>query len=1155
MNTLAKHHTSASLTVLLFLVIIGLVANTAFAQTTAFTYQGRLYDNGIPANGTYDLQFTLRDAASGGNAVGVPNTNVATAVSGGIFTVTLDFGGGFDGSARWLEIGVRTNGSASSFTALAPRQSISSTPYAIQAANATTSATANSVAASGIVGQVTLSQLPNAVVTNAASGVVLNGSFAGNASALTNLPASNLVGTLSDTQLSSNVARLNLVNTAVQASATPVVTSGFITDATIINGGAGYVVAPAVTVSDATGSNAVITATISGGVVTALTVQNPGAHYSSGATLTIAAPPSNAIQTFGSGNVFNGVNTFSNASNFFAGNGSGLTGLRASNLTGTASLPAAVLPSNVAFLNSNQTFTGVNVFNNNVGLGIASPFRNFQVRTGTDRIFSVYGGGQGSGVGIESVNDANGANQLLEFRGTPYVFSIGNVAIGTANTTEKLEVAGVDTTIRIRNTPDSAGTFIGETWTSLQLGMYNPSGGAVGVIPAGAKRSFFGFDATGKVGSLQNNFPAVISVRNALDDGSGNMSIAGNFNLSGTTATAGIINAGGSSLIHSYGSLNFFAGSQAGNLSNTGFRDTGVGVFAMQHVTSGGYNSAVGYAALYSNTSGGANAADGCEALFSNLTGNNNTASGFGALYSNTTANDNSAYGFEALFSNTIGSNNTAVGVLALNGNTSGSGNSALGWHALQSNSTGSDNTAFGVNALLANTGGYQNTASGENTLTSNTTGTQNTASGYQALFYNSTGSINTAHGVYALFNNTTGNYNTAVGGGALQSNTTGTDNTATGFQSLLSSTTGNNNTADGYQALFRNTTGIDNTASGFQSLLNNTVGNFNSAYGTWSLRNNTNGVNNCAFGEYALLGNFSGSQNSAYGAGALQANTTGGFNTAIGYQALSLNTSASYNVAVGEQALQNNVTGGDNTGVGRWALVDNLTGANNSAVGSGALQQNTNGMQNSAIGFHALNSNKSGGNNTAAGAFALNNTTTGSNNIAVGYQAGFNLSVGSNNIDIGNTGVGGESGIIRIGTPGIHSSTFIAGAINGNGGGLTNLNPANLSGGTASINISGNAATASSVSGAIVDSQLSTNVFLLNGTNVLTGSNLVAGVLNATNSNNVISGSLSGNGSGLTNLSADAVMGGLTTNLLVLVPGGGTNVLCFTNGILRAIQ
>src|SRR6267378_8177087 len=85
--------------------------HAAHAQGTAFTYQGRL-DNGIStANGSYDLTFSLFDADTNGNQVGVTLTNTAVGVSNGLFVVTLDFGAGmFDGNPRWLEIGVSTNG-------------------------------------------------------------------------------------------------------------------------------------------------------------------------------------------------------------------------------------------------------------------------------------------------------------------------------------------------------------------------------------------------------------------------------------------------------------------------------------------------------------------------------------------------------------------------------------------------------------------------------------------------------------------------------------------------------------------------------------------------------------------------------------------------------------------------------------------------------------------------------------------------------------------------------------------------------------------------------------------------------------------------------------------------------------------------------------
>jgi hypothetical protein len=91
----------------------------AFAQGTAFTYQGRLNDGANPANGSYDFQLYLRDAVSGGNPVGATNTASEIGVTNGLFTVTLDFSNQFPGADRWLEIGVRTNG-AVNFVTLAP---------------------------------------------------------------------------------------------------------------------------------------------------------------------------------------------------------------------------------------------------------------------------------------------------------------------------------------------------------------------------------------------------------------------------------------------------------------------------------------------------------------------------------------------------------------------------------------------------------------------------------------------------------------------------------------------------------------------------------------------------------------------------------------------------------------------------------------------------------------------------------------------------------------------------------------------------------------------------------------------------------------------------------------------------------------------------
>ena len=116
---------------------------------TAFTYQGRLNEGANPANGRHDFRFVLYDAEVGGVQQGGVLTNCVT-VSGGLFTVTLDFGARFDGNARWLEIGVRTNGSGE-FTPLSPRQPLNPTPYAAYAPNAGTATTATTATQAGSV--------------------------------------------------------------------------------------------------------------------------------------------------------------------------------------------------------------------------------------------------------------------------------------------------------------------------------------------------------------------------------------------------------------------------------------------------------------------------------------------------------------------------------------------------------------------------------------------------------------------------------------------------------------------------------------------------------------------------------------------------------------------------------------------------------------------------------------------------------------------------------------------------------------------------------------------------------------------------------------------------------------------------------------------
>ena len=118
------------------MLTIALSGGAIFGQTSGFNYQGRLTDGGSPANGNYDLQFALFDAADGNNQIGQTKIVSSVPVSAGIFTVTLDFGANaFSGANRFLEISARPSG-AGAFTLLTPRQPITSTPYAVRSSSA-----------------------------------------------------------------------------------------------------------------------------------------------------------------------------------------------------------------------------------------------------------------------------------------------------------------------------------------------------------------------------------------------------------------------------------------------------------------------------------------------------------------------------------------------------------------------------------------------------------------------------------------------------------------------------------------------------------------------------------------------------------------------------------------------------------------------------------------------------------------------------------------------------------------------------------------------------------------------------------------------------------------------------------------------------------
>lgn len=99
------------------------------ATTRAFTYQGRLTNGGVPANGAYDFTFILYNASVGGSQAGPIVTRNDVPVANGLFSVTLDFGDIFNGEQYYLDISVRPGASSGSYTPLPPRQPLTAAPY------------------------------------------------------------------------------------------------------------------------------------------------------------------------------------------------------------------------------------------------------------------------------------------------------------------------------------------------------------------------------------------------------------------------------------------------------------------------------------------------------------------------------------------------------------------------------------------------------------------------------------------------------------------------------------------------------------------------------------------------------------------------------------------------------------------------------------------------------------------------------------------------------------------------------------------------------------------------------------------------------------------------------------------------------------------
>ena len=690
-----------SLAAATMLTILNAQPSTIFAQGTAFTYQGRLNAGGNPASGTYNLTFSLFTTNTSGVAIAGPVTNSAVLVTNGLFTVLVDFGAGaFTGTSNWLEIAVRTNG-ATAFATLAPRQPITPTPYAFYAGNAgTAGGLSGTLPVSQVSGVVPLAQLPVAVVTNGQVGnVTLNGSLV--------LPAT---ATSADTIYSGSSTLLradNNYNFFAGVGAGNLTTSGSFNTASGLN---------------------------------ALSANTGGSYNTASGSAALAS------NTDGSDNTADGINALFTNLTGHDNTASGLDALSA-NTVGNFNTADGVYALMENTSGSANTASGMEALYSNTNGAYNTAF-------GADALFSNTSGSDNIALGYHAGYAVTGSynidignlglssdNNLIRIGSGQTQTFIAGVINGNGGGLTNLNAAGLTGTVpaadfsglynnalTLNNAGNNfSGTLNGNAATATTANSFSGSlaGDVTGPQSATVVSSVGGLVAT-NIASGANAANAATSAAAANTivkrDPSGNvadnsLTLYGNLSLPATTASAGIINLGGSPFLHAYGSQNIFAGSGAGNVTMSGYA-----------------NTAVGYQSLHNNTSGSANTANGEYALFDNTTGFYNTANGLSALNYNTTGSYNTANGANALQDNTGGSYNTANGVAALYSNTSGSENTANGDWALYSNTNGFYNTANGVNALFNETSGSQNIAMGFNAGFNITTGSYNIDIGNQGV-------------------------------------------------------------------------------------------------------------------------------------------------------------------------------------------------------------------------------------------------------------------------------------------------------------------------------------------------------------------------------------------------------------------------------------
>ncbi len=454
LKSIVNYHRRLLLVVFILLV---LSAQTTTAQTTAFTYEGKLNYLGQPANGNFDFEFRLYDAASGGSQLGettIQRLNVV--VNNGVYSVILDFGAMFfNGEDRFLEIGSHPAGSAEPFTISLPRPQITSAPYSIRSLNATNADSAT-----------TATNATNAVNATTAQNALQLGGVAANQYVLTT--DSRMTDTRNPSPNSPNYVQ----NTTVQQSSANFHISG--------NGTAGGTLS-------ANAINATTQFNIGGsrilskdGTANLFAGQFSGSNNTTGGYNSFFGNGAGNENTTGSYNSFFGrnagkSNTTSNGNSFFgyyAGS---------ENTTGSSNSYFGYQAGKANMIGSNNSFFGYNAGAANIGV------TNFNSFFGSDAGSANINGNENSffGAGAGAANTSGHDNSFFGRKAG------GANTTGDANTFFGYQAGGSNTT------GYSNGFFGYQAGGSNTTGSYNTFVGrnAGNTVTTGSNNTIIGYNA------------------------------------------------------------------------------------------------------------------------------------------------------------------------------------------------------------------------------------------------------------------------------------------------------------------------------------------------------------------------------------------------------------------------------------------------------------------------------------------------------------------------------------------------------------------------------------------------------------------------------------------------------------------------------------